>query len=141
MSILCGLFAQQKLTESEQITDIVANRVWPLSVPEGADRYPFIVHETDCRRGESDKDEDSDDDYCTLTVYVVSTSYKEMLQLSNRVRKVLDHTDGSVEYDGEHIRVCECKFENFDGQYADSHAAYVGTITFEVETYTERDNE
>lgn len=89
MSILIGLHIVRALKRDKKITDKVSDRIFPLIVPQGVDKFPFIAYDMNGGSGERTKD-GSVDDAATVQVSVIAKTHAEALQIGNAIRYALD---------------------------------------------------
>ena len=113
MSILIGLHISRSLTANNAIKDKIGNRLFPLVVPLGVDKFPYIVYDTTGSTGDMTKD-GSVEDTATVQLSVVAKGYREALELAQLVRYELEgknaeydefivKQDGGVQYNDEYI--------------------------------------
>lgn len=89
MSILIGLHIVQTLLNNEVVAEQVGDRVFPLIVPQGVEKYPFIVYDMSGGSGTTTKDGTADD-AATVQVSVIAKTHTEALRIGNAVRYALD---------------------------------------------------
>ena len=89
MSILIGLHIARALKREKNITDKVGDRIFPLIVPQGVEKYPFIAYDMTGGSGASTKDGNVEDT-ASVQVSVVAKSHGEALRIGNYVRYALD---------------------------------------------------
>lgn len=89
MSILIGLHIVQTLLNNEVVAEHVGDRIYPLVVPQGVDKYPFIVYDMSGGSGTATKD-GTVDDAATVQVSVVAKTHTQALKVGNAVRYALD---------------------------------------------------
>lgn len=117
MSILIGLHIARALKRNEAITKKVGDRIFPLIIPNGVERYPFIAYDMSGGSGVSTKD-GSAYDTASVQVSVVAKSHKEALQIGNMVRYALDGytpkydefeviSTGSIVYNDEYVEAID----------------------------------
>ena len=61
MSILIGLHVVQTLLNNEVVAEKVGDRIFPLVVPQGVERFPFVVYDMQGGSGTTTKDGSVDD--------------------------------------------------------------------------------
>lgn len=89
MSILIGLHIARALKRKKEITDKVGDRIFPLIVPQGVDRFPFIAYDMNGGSGTTSKD-GTLEDTASVQVSVVAKSHVEALLIGNSIRYALD---------------------------------------------------
>lgn len=120
----------KQLSESEALTSIVGDRIYPTNILHGAPAFPFVVFDTQTGAPEYDKDGIVTDNH-TITVYIVAREYMtELLPAAEAVRSALELV--TAEYDT--FSVISSMFEGgFDG-WDEVLQSLAYTLTFSVET-------
>lgn len=117
MSILIGLHIVQTLTDNEVVAEKVGDRIFPLVVPQGVERFPFVVYDMQGGSGTTTKD-GSVDDAVTVQVNVVAKTHTEALTIGNAVRYALDgycprykefgiRKTGNIVYNDEYVEALD----------------------------------
>ena len=89
MSLLIGIHIKEMLLKDEGISEKVGNRVYPLVIPVGAPKYPFIVFRNDGTVPDYTKDGNNEDSV-GVSVEVVAKEYGEAVEIGNSIRYALD---------------------------------------------------
>ena len=117
MSILIGLHIVQTLMNNEVVAEKVGDRIFPLVVPQGVERFPFVVYDMQGGSGTTTKD-GSVDDVVTVQVNVVAKTHTEALTIGNAVRYALDgycprykefeiRKTGNIVYNDEYVEALD----------------------------------
>ena len=117
MSILIGLHIARALKRKKEITDKVGDRIFPLIVPQGVDRFPFIAYDMNGGSGTTSKD-GTLEDTASVQVSVVTTSHVEALLIGNSIRYALDgytprydefevRSTGNIVYNDEYVEALD----------------------------------
>ena len=117
MSILIGLHIVQTLLNNEVVAEKVGDRIFPLVVPQGVERFPFVVYDMQGGSGTTTKD-GSVDDAVTVQVNVVAKTHTEALTIGNAVRYALDgycprykefeiRKTGNIVYNDEYVEALD----------------------------------
>lgn len=123
-SILIGKVIYRLLTENEEVSKIVGNKVFPIVAKEGT-KYPFVaylkngIYPTYCKDGVTQ-------DAVSLEVVAVSDKYVESLELGNAVRKALE----CKRYKDEDIHIRQMRVESIVENFVDD--AYVQSLLFNI---------
>ena len=107
----------QTLLSNEVVAEKVGDRIFPLVVPQGVERFPFVVYDMQGGSGTTTKD-GSVDDAVTVQVNVVAKTHTEALTIGNAVRYVLDgycprykefeiRKTGNIVYNDEYVEALD----------------------------------
>ena len=127
MSLLIGKHIYSVLTSDNDVNGLVEERVFPLVIPDGADR-PFAVFNDINVVGEYTKDGWAGD-VTQATVMCVADKYESAADLAESVRIMLEHS--KKQYDGYTIGSAELKKSGDSYQ----NGVYVIVLNFEFETF------
>lgn len=129
MSILIGLHIARALKREKNITDKVGDRIFPLIVPQGVDKYPFIAYDMTGGSGASTKDGNVEDT-ASVQVSVVAKSHGEALKIGNYVRYALDGYTPTY----EEFKVCSTGNIVYNDEYIEALDAYSVNISIDFRT-------
>lgn len=129
MSILIGLHIVRALSRNEQVTSKVGDRIFPLIVPQGVERFPFIVYDMNGGSAVNTKDGNVQDT-ASVQVSVVAKTHGEALQIGNAVRYELDGYCPS--YDD--FKVCSTGNIVYNDEYVEAIDAYSVNINIDFRT-------
>lgn len=129
MSLLVGFHIKEKILANNDIVKAVGNRVYPVVIPAGAPKYPFIVFKSDGIMPDGTKD-GSCADSVNASVVVFSKDYTEAVVLANKVRYDLE--DVSAKYQAFEVK--DCKVEGSAEEFLLDIDAYAVTINFNLKT-------
>lgn len=127
MSILIGLHVIRTLSEHPDVKGFVGDRIYPIVVPQGVDKYPYIVY--DCSGGIGDTTKDGNvDDTATVQMSVISKSYEEALMIGQLVRYAFDgytpdypelsiRNTGGITYNDEYIEALDAYAVNLSIEF------------------------
>lgn len=87
-----------KILSESALADHVENRIYPLVVPYGAEKYPYIVYSQQSRKAPGTKD--GSERTLILAVSVVSKSYKEAHDIARLAQGVF-YTDETTAIEDE----------------------------------------
>lgn len=107
----------QTLLSNEVVAEKVGDRIFPLVVPQGVERFPFVVYDMQGGSGTTTKD-GSVDDAVTVQVNVVAKTHTEALTIGNAVRYALDgycprykefeiRKTGNIVYNDEYVEALD----------------------------------
>ncbi|WP_293714434.1 DUF3168 domain-containing protein [uncultured Parabacteroides sp.] len=127
MSLLIGKHIYSVLTSDEDVSSMIGERVYPIAIPEGADR-PYVVFSDINAVGEYTKD-GWVGDVTQVTLLCVAEKYESAADLAENVRITLEQS--KKQYDGYTIGGAELK------KSADTYenGVYVIVLNFEFETF------
>ena len=117
MSVLIGLHIKRTLEKNPDVVGFVANRIYPLVVPQGVESYPFICYDMTGGSGESTKD-GSVNDAATVSISILAKTYEDAILIGNAVRYSLDGycpkydefkvtKTGNIEYNDEYVEAID----------------------------------
>lgn len=121
-SLLIGEVINKLLTDSEDLKDIIGNRVFPIVASEGA-QYPFIVYRriglssSGCKDGYYE-------DTVNFTITIISETYFEGINIAQLVRKTLERQRITTET----LTMTDCHITGVEEEYQSN--AYIQTINF-----------
>lgn len=129
MSILIGLHIVRALKRNAAVVEAVEDRIYPLIVPQGVSRFPFIVYDMSGGGGTDTKDGMADD-AASVQVSVVAKSYEEALHIGNAVRYALDGY--CPQY--EEFKVTRTGNIVYNDEYVEALDAYSVNINIDLKT-------
>lgn len=129
MSILIGLHVVRALKRSKEVTDKVGDRIFPLIVPQGVDRFPFIVYDMNGGSGTNTKD-GVVDDAVSVQVSVVAKKHTEALMLGNAVRYAIDGYCPTY----DELRILQTGNIVYNDEYVEAIDAYSVNINIDFRT-------
>ena len=129
MSILIGLHISRVLENNKEIQRRISGRVYPLVIPSGTDKYPYIVYDTNGGTGETTKD-GVVEDVSTVRLSVISKGYREALEIGHIVRYAFENV--SAEYD--EFVVNQKGGVTYNDEYIDQLDAYAVNLVIEFRT-------
>lgn len=129
MSILIGLHIVRALKKENGITDKVGDRIFPLIVPQGVDRFPFIVYDMSGGSGTKTKD-GTVDDAASVQVSVIAKTHREALLLGNLVRYALDGYCPTY----EELKILQTGNIVYNDEYVEAIDAYSVNISIDFRT-------
>ena len=129
MSILMGLHISRVLSNSEDLTEKIGNRLYPLVVPMGVDKYPYVVYDTNGGTGDETKD-GTIEDISTVQLSIVAKSYHEALNIAQLVRYLLDGKSG--DYTEFHVE--QKGGVQYNDEYIEQLDAYAVNLVIEFKT-------
>lgn len=129
MSILIGLHIVRALKKENGITDKVGDRIFPLIVPQGVDRFPFIVYDMSGGSGTKTKD-GAVDDAASVQVSVIAKTHREALLLGNLVRYALDGYCPTY----EELKILQTGNIVYNDEYVEAIDAYSVNISIDLRT-------
>lgn len=129
MSILIGLHIVRALKKENGITDKVGDRIFPLIVPQGVDRFPFIVYDMSGGSGTKTKD-GAVDDAASVQVSVIAKTHREALLLGNLVRYALDGYCPTY----EELKILQTGNIVYNDEYVEAIDAYSVNISIDFRT-------
>lgn len=129
MSVLIGLHIKRTLEKNADVTGFVANRIYPLVVPQGVETYPFICYDMSGGTGDATKDGILDD-VATVNLAVIAKSYEEAVLIGNAVRYAFENME--AEY--KEFSVRECTNISYNDEYIDAIDAYAMNLSMDFRT-------
>ena len=129
MSLLIGIHIQEVLSNSEELKKVIDDRVYPLVVPVGVPKYPFIVFQGNGINGTGTKDGTAEDNVF-VAIAIVSKAYGEAIRIANKVRYLFEGQ--SAKYAEFEVR--DCEMNGSDEEYMPDIDAYVLTLQFGFKT-------
>lgn len=129
MSILIGLHIVRALESNQVIKEMVGDRIYPLVVPQGVDRYPFIVYDMQGGSGTTTKD-GTVDDAVTVQVSVIAKMHTQALNIGNAVRYALDGHCPTY----EEFRILKTGNIVYNDEYVEAIDAYSVNISIDFRT-------
>lgn len=129
MSILIGLHIVRALKKERKVTEMVGDRIFPLIVPQGVDKFPFIVYDMQGGSGTSTKD-GSVDDAASVQISVVAKTHTQALFLANSVRYALDGYCPTY----DEFRVQKTENIVYNDEYVEAIDAYSVNINIDFRT-------
>ena len=129
MSILIGLHIVRVLENNQVIKEMVGDRIYPLVVPQGVDRYPFIVYDMQGGSGTTTKD-GTVDDAVTVQVSVIAKMHTQALNIGNAVRYALDGHCPTY----EEFRILKTGNIVYNDEYVEAIDAYSVNISIDFRT-------
>ena len=129
MSVLIGLHIKRTLENNADVTSHIANRVFPIVVPQGVETYPFICYDISGSSGEATKD-GTIDDVASVSMSVVAKTYEEAIILGNLVRYAFDGKEATY----KEFSVTECKNIVYNDEYIPDIDAYAMNISMDFLT-------
>ena len=85
MSILIGLHIARALKRNADIVQSVEDRIFPIVVAQGVEKFPFVVYDTSGGSGTKTKD-GTLTDTASVSMSVIAKSYSEALSIGHAVR-------------------------------------------------------
>lgn len=101
MSLLIGIHIKDILGKNEELSERVGNRIYPLVIPVGVPKYPFIVYRNDGTSPDYTKD-GTNEDTVSVNVAIVAKEYSEAVEIAQAVRYSLE--DKRKRYDKFEVR-------------------------------------
>lgn len=129
MSILIGLHIVRALETNQVVKEMVGDRIYPLVVPQGVDRYPFIVYDMQGGSGTTTKD-GTVDDAVTVQVSVIAKMHTQALNIGNAVRYALDGHCPTY----EEFRILKTGNIVYNDEYVEAIDAYSVNISIDFRT-------
>lgn len=129
MSILIGLHIVRALEKNQVVKEMVGDRIYPLVVPQGVDRYPFIVYDMQGGSGTTTKD-GTVDDAVTVQVSVIAKMHTQALNIGNAVRYALDGHCPTY----EEFKVLKTGNIAYNDEYVEAVDAYSVNISIDFRT-------
>jgi hypothetical protein len=129
MSLLIGIHIKEMLLKDEGISEKVGNRVYPLVIPVGAPKYPFIVFRNDGTVPDYTKDGNNEDSV-GVSVEVVAKEYGEAVEIGNSIRYALEEKRRRY----EQFEVRDCALTGTAEEWLDDIDAYGIILNFEMKT-------
>lgn len=129
MSILIGLHIVRALERNQVIKEMVGDRIYPIVVPQGVDRYPFIVYDMQGGSGTTTKD-GTVDDAVTVQVSVIAKMHTQALNIGNAVRYALDGHCPTY----EEFRILKTGNIVYNDEYVEAIDAYSVNISIDFRT-------
>ena len=129
MSILIGLHIKRTLEKEADVVRFVGNRIFPLFVPQGVERFPFIGYDMTGSSGDATKD-GLTDDVASVRVSVIAKTYEEAILLGNLVRYAFEGKTANY----EEFFVTECANVTYNDEYIDEIDAYALNLNMDFRT-------
>lgn len=129
MSLSIGEHISKALSSDAVMVSKFNDRVYPVIIPEGVPKYPYIVYGGLSIHPDYTKDGAGQDD-AQMQVAVVAKKYGEVIELSNHVRYQLEGV--RAEYDG--FTVNDCRVVSISVEYFQEIDAYAVNIMFNFKT-------
>nr|DAJ47722.1 MAG TPA: tail component [Caudoviricetes sp.] len=129
MSLLIGKHIKETLCSNSDIVAAVGKRIYPLVIPEGTPRYPFIVYRNLGVQPDYTKDGNNQDSV-QVQVTVVAKGYEESVSIANTVRYAFDGKGGSY----PDFTVNECEVDSSGEEYIQDVDAYAVNLIFNFKT-------
>ena len=129
MRILIGLHIKRTLEKEADVVRYVGDRIFPLAVPQGVEKYPFIGYDMTGGHGESTKD-GLTDDVASVRISVVAKTYEEAILIGNKVRYAFDGKTANY----EEFSVTECANVTYNDEYIDDYDAYALNMNMDFRT-------
>lgn len=129
MSILIGLHIARALRKNQKVLERVEDRIFPLIVPAGVDKFPFIVY--DMNGGSGDKTKDGTvDDAASVQVSIVAKTHTEAISIGNEVRYALDGYCPTY----DEFKVTQTGSLTYNDEYVEALDAYCVNINIDFKT-------
>ncbi len=93
MSLYLGKHVRTALLASDDVTELVDNRVYPVVALQGVPSFPFVRYTTEVTGADYVKGSgglEHVEDHCTMIVDCVAKSYDEAIALQAAVREALE---------------------------------------------------
>lgn len=129
MSILIGLHIARALRKNEIVSAKVGDRIFPLVVPNGVDKFPFIAYDMSGGSGTTTKD-GTVDDAASVQISVIAKSHTEALLIGNAVRYALDGYCPTY----EEFKVTQTGNISYNDEYVEAIDAYSVNIYIDFKT-------
>lgn len=129
MSLLVGIHVKEMLLTDAGVSGKVGDRVYPLVIPVGAPKYPFIVFRNDGTAPDYTKD-GSNEDSVGVSIEVVSKEYGEAIEIGNNIRYALEEKRKRY----EQFEVRGCVLSGTTEEWLDDIDAYGIILNFEMKT-------
>ena len=128
MSLLIGKHIVSTLS-TPAIKALIGDRVYPLVIPDGTPRYPFIVYKRLGISPDYTKDGRGEDN-CNVQISIISKIYEDAINIANVVRYKLE----SVTADYPAFAINSAKLAGADEEYIDGVDAYCEILIFDFKT-------
>ena len=122
MSLSISKYTFSKLSESESLTQLVGDRIYPIST-KNATSFPFVLYKRSALTPAYTKDRYASGDSVTIEVIAASYNYSNSVEVIEAARKALEGKRG--------------KYDDFKVTGAKLIAAdetFIQRLTFEIET-------
>lgn len=129
MSLLVGIHINSVLSKDDKLTKEVDNRIYPLVIPEGAPRYPFIVFGSSGISPTNTKD-GSCEDNVSVSVVVIAKTYFSAIQIAQIVRYDLESVSGKY----DEFEVTDCVLSGSSESYLQEIDAFSVELYFNIKT-------
>lgn len=129
MSLLIGKHIKAVLNANTGVSGAVGKRIYPLVIPEGTPKYPFVVYRNLGIQPDYTKD-GNDQDSVQVQVSVIAKEYEKGVEIANDVR---------YSFEGKEERypaftVNECEVVSSSEEYIQDVDAYAINIVFNFKT-------
>ena len=129
MSLLVGIHINSVLSKDDKLTKEVDNRIYPLVIPEGAPKYPFIVFGS-AGITPTDTKDGSCEDNVSISVVVIAKTYFSAIQIAQIVRYDLEGVSGKY----EDLEVTDCVLSGSSENYLQEIDAFSIELYFNIKT-------
>lgn len=129
MSILIGLHIARALKRNAEIVQSVEDRIFPIVVAQGVEKFPFVVYDTSGGSGTKTKD-GTLTDTASVSMSIIAKSYSEALSIGHAVRYALDGYCPAY----EEFRVCKTENIMYNDEYVEALDAFSVNISIDFET-------
>ena len=129
MSILIGLHIKRTLEKEADVVRYVGDRIFPLAVPQGIEKYPFVAYDMTGSSGDSTKD-GLTDDVASVRVSVVAKKYEEAISIGNLVRYAFEGKTANY----EEFSVTDCANITYNDEYLEDYDAYCLNLNIDFRT-------
>lgn len=127
MSLSIGLHINKTLQESDELSEMTGNRIFPVYIANGTPSFPFV--EFECQTGAPTYTKDGVlEDNHTATINCVAKSYEQSLKLAEAVRKALELKTATY----PEFTVTECRMESCTDDWVNDLGAYCAEIVFSL---------
>ncbi|MBD5386331.1 hypothetical protein HDR70_00335 [bacterium] len=118
-SILIGKHIYKLLSENEELSGHISDKVFPIIAEDGT-TFPFVIYERNSIKGNYCKDGLIEDEV-SFGVMVVSLSYLESIEIAQIIRKIFDKNRLLGD-------IYNCRLEQISEDYRDN--AYIQQLNF-----------
>lgn len=123
-SVKVGLVIKEILSNSEELTAVVGEKIYPLIAP--ADSYPFVVYRRSGTYPEDSKDRLVVSAESTIEICAVSDKYEKSVEIASLVGDALRGKHG--EFAGLHVK--DIKYDSDDEDFIDG--AFIQRTFFKI---------
>lgn len=127
MSLSIAEHINKVLSSSEDLTKIVGDRLYPVSVKDNIE-CPFIVYERESVVPNRTKD-GAEGDTVTENVFIFAENYGQAVNIAEIVRAALDGSEGNY----SNFTIDECDYTDAAETYEDG--VYIQQLVFNITTY------